>query len=299
MPERADLRVEIPETACHTVLAAVPDAMRGALGGMDVDGALAAAATLRFDRSDPAETDLDLDVDIARCRVLVEPALSDPATLAAPFDLRLPDGRTVRVGEGPDFAPLKLLPRHVVAAFVAAEDARFFQHHGFDADQIERSLAIDLAEGQLLRGGSTMTQQLVKNVFLGHERTVARTLQEAVLTWRLEARASKQLILERYLNILELGEAEVTGIGAAARHWFGVPAARLTVRQAAFLAALTPAPRTLSRRIREHGGLDDAMLARVDLILRAMRQDGFIDRVTFERARAAPLHLAPTSLAAR
>jgi hypothetical protein len=297
LPERADLRLAVPDTACQAALVAVPEAMRTALGGFDVDGTLAASAALAFDRSDPELTELDLDVDVSRCRVLVEPALADPRTLEKPFDLRLADGHILRVGEGPDFAPLRSLPAHVVAAFVAAEDARFFRHHGFDPEQIERSLAIDLDQGALLRGGSTMTQQLVKNVFLGRERTVARKLQEAVLAWRLEARAPKQLILERYLNILELGERDVYGIGAAARHWFGVPATRLSVRQAAFLAALTPAPRTLSTRIRAHGGLDDAMLARVDLILRAMRQDGFIDRGTFERARAAPLHLAPTSLA--
>ena len=169
---------------------------------------------------------------------------------------------------------------------------------GFDPEQIERSLAIDLDSGKLLRGGSTISQQLVKNVFLGPERTLARKLQEAVLTWRMEARLDKKVILERYLDLIELGEG-VRGVGAAARYWFARPAEKLSVRQAAFLAALTPAPRTFSRMVRASGGLAPEVADRVDIVLRAMRVAGVIDRATMERARREPLHLAPAALGRR
>jgi penicillin-binding protein 1A len=230
--------------------------------------------------------------------VLDEPALSDPMRLAAPFDLALPDGTSHRVGDGPDHVRLSRLPRHVAGAFVAAEDARFFRHRGFDPEQIERSLAIDLDSGKLLRGGSTISQQLVKNVFLGPERTLARKLQEAVLTWRMEARLDKKVILERYLDLIELGEG-VRGLGAAARYWFARPAEKLSIRQAAFLAALTPAPRTFSRMVRASGGLAPEVAERVDIVLRAMRIAGLIDRAAMERARREPLHLAPAALGRR
>ncbi len=295
LPQRADLAIAMPETACDAALAAVPDGLRQRLAGFAVEGAGGGSLALTFDRSDADATDLAIDLDLDRCRVLAEPALSDPMRLAAPFDLALADGTTHRVGDGPDHVRLARLPRHVMGAFVAAEDARFFRHGGFDAEQIERSLAIDLDSGKLLRGGSTISQQLSKNVFLGPERTLARKLQEAVLTWRVEARLDKRVILERYLDLIELGEG-VRGVGAAARHWFARPAERLSVRQAAFLAALTPAPRTLSRLVRASGGLAPEVAGRVDIVLRAMRVAGVIDRATWERARREPLHLAPAAL---
>jgi penicillin-binding protein 1A len=112
----------------------------------------------------------------------------------------------------------------------------------------------------------------------------------------MEARLDKRVILERYLDLIELGEG-VRGIGAAARHWFARPAERLSIRQAAFLAALTPAPRTLSRLVRGAGGrLPPEVAERVEIVLRAMRVAGVIDRATYARARKEPLHLAPTAV---
>ncbi len=296
--ERAELTVELPETPCDQALAAVPVGLRSHLAGFDVDGTVVGSVALAFDRSNPGATDLGVTIDLGHCRVAAEPALADPLRIARPFDVRLSDGGTVRVGDGPDHARLGRLPRHVVGAFVAAEDARFFHHGGFDADQIERSLGIDLDSGRLLRGGSTISQQLVKNVFLSPDRTLARKLEEAVLTWRLEARVGKKIILERYLDLIELGE-DIHGVTAAARAWFATSPEKLGVRQAAFLAALTPAPRTLSRIVRENGGVDPALADRIDIVLRAMRVSGVIDRATYERARREPLHLAPTALGLR
>jgi len=298
VPERAELTVTLPETPCDQALAAVPIGLRTHLAGFDVDGTVSGSIALAFDRSNAGATNLDTVMDLRRCRVAAEPALADPMRVARPFDLQLPDGGTVRVGEGLDHVALATLPRHVVGAFVAAEDARFFQHDGFDPDQIERSLGIDLDSGRLLRGGSTISQQLVKNVYLSPDRTMARKLEEAVLTWRLEARVDKRIILERYLNLIELG-ADIHGIGPAARYWFATSAAKLGVRQAAFLAALTPAPRTLSRIVHEHGGVDSDLAGRVDIVLRAMRVSRVIDRATYERARREQLHLAPAALGRR
>jgi membrane peptidoglycan carboxypeptidase len=128
-------------------------------------------------------------------------------------------------------------------------------------------------------------------------RSLDRKVQEAILTWRLEDRLAKKAILERYLNIIELGP-RVFGIAAAAQYWFGRPARELTVRQAAFLAALTSEPQTMSRRVRRAGGLDDDSAARVDIVLRAMRAGGAIDKHELAEARDASLHFAASALGA-
>ena len=117
----------------------------------------------------------------------------------------------------------------------------------------------------------------------------------SILTWRLEARLDKRQILERYLNIIELGP-RVFGITAAARFWFGVAPRELSVRQAAFLAALTSEPTSMSRRVRRAGGLDPDSTTRVEVVLFAMRRDGVIDAAELETARAAVLHFAPTAV---
>jgi membrane peptidoglycan carboxypeptidase len=130
----------------------------------------------------------------------------------------------------------------------------------------------------------------VKNLFLTRERTLSRKLLEAVLTWRLEARVSKRRILEAYLNVIELGDG-VYGLEAGARRWFGKPAAQLDVAEAAFLAAMTPAPQSSTRRILAQGHLDAETRARVDAVLRSMWRNRFIDAERLQAAMREPLGL--------
>ena len=297
LPERAELSARLPDTDCGAALAAIPPGLRHALAGLELDGRVAGSAALAFDRRDPSLTHLAVDVDLDGCRARAEPALADPSSLRAPFDHVFPDGHRARVGKGPGYSPLSAMPAYLPGAFIAAEDARFYHHHGFDLEQIERSLAVDLAEGHVVRGGSTISQQLVKNAFLGPQRTFTRKLEEAVLTWRLEDRLPKRVILERYLNLIELGDGHVFGVAAAARRWFGVTPSSLTVRQAAFLAALTPAPHTLSRRLAHQTHPDDDMNQRIDVVLRAMRRSGIISQAVYRKALAEPLALTGSALA--
>ena len=267
---------------CRALIDALPSPLRGPLDELVVDGTLAGAAHLAFDLDDPASegVTLALDLDPRTCRVVTDPPAADPARLTGALEHTFPDGRRALVGPGHgDWVDLDDLPSHVRGAFVAAEDARFWDHAGFDLEQIARSLEVDLRERRFARGGSTISQQLVKNSFLDHRRTLTRKLQEAVLTWRLEAVLDKRAILGRYLNVIELGPG-VFGVGAAARHWFGKPAGELDVHEAALLAALTPAPRTIGARILRHRGLDPETAERVAVVLRAMRRAGVIDAET-------------------
>jgi monofunctional biosynthetic peptidoglycan transglycosylase len=127
-------------------------------------------------------------------------------------------------------------------AVVAAEDAKFVGHEGFDWEAISKAMDKNEKKGRVVSGASTISQQLAKNLFLSGERSWLRKGQEAVITWMLESTLGKRRILELYLNFAEWGEG-VFGAEAAARYHFGVNAAALGPEQAAFLAAILPSPR--------------------------------------------------------
>jgi monofunctional biosynthetic peptidoglycan transglycosylase len=131
-------------------------------------------------------------------------------------------------------------------AIITAEDQKFVEHDGFDWEGIQRALEKNQRRGRIVAGGSTITQQLAKNLFLSGERTLLRKGQEAVLASMLEATMSKRRIFEIYLNVVEWGE-NVFGAEAACRHYFGAGSADLQPEQAARLAAMLPRPRYYDR----------------------------------------------------
>jgi monofunctional biosynthetic peptidoglycan transglycosylase len=130
---------------------------------------------------------------------------------------------------------------HLKRAVIAAEDAKFSEHDGFDWEGIQRALEKNQRRGKVVAGGSTITQQLAKNLFLSGEKSLWRKGQEAVITWMLETLMDKERILEIYLNVAEWGSG-IFGAEAAARHYYNVSAANLNAEQAARLAAMLPRP---------------------------------------------------------
>jgi monofunctional glycosyltransferase len=137
--------------------------------------------------------------------------------------------------------PLSRISPEFQHAVVAAEDGRFFEHHGIDWKEVDRLVDQDMEEGKLGRGGSTITQQLIKNLFLTTHRSVVWKGVEFTLAPLAERILSKQRILELYLNEIEWGPG-VYGAEAAAQTWYGIPAARVNREQAARLAAVIPSP---------------------------------------------------------
>jgi monofunctional biosynthetic peptidoglycan transglycosylase len=140
------------------------------------------------------------------------------------------------------FVPYERIAPTLKRAMIAAEDAKFVDHEGFDWDGIEVALEKNQRRGHIVAGGSTITQQLAKNLFLTGSRSWLRKGEEAVITLMLERMLDKRRIFELYLNVVEWGNG-VFGAEAAAQHYFGVPASRLTSEQAARLAAMAPNPR--------------------------------------------------------
>jgi monofunctional biosynthetic peptidoglycan transglycosylase len=145
------------------------------------------------------------------------------------------------------WVPYSRISVQLKRAMIAAEDAKFAEHGGFDWDGIRNAFEKNRKSGRVVGGGSTITQQLAKNLFLSPARSYWRKAEEAVVTVMLEAMLSKQRIFEIYLNVIEWGNG-VFGAEAAARRYFGVSAAQLTGEQAARLAAMTPSPRLFERR---------------------------------------------------
>ncbi|MBV8032447.1 MAG: monofunctional biosynthetic peptidoglycan transglycosylase [Betaproteobacteria bacterium] len=164
-----------------------------------------------------------------------------------------------------EWVPYERISVHLKRAVVAAEDARFLDHEGFDWEAIQKAMAKNEKQGRVVAGASTISQQLAKNLFLSPERSWVRKGEEAVITWMLEHVMSKRRILELYLNVAEWGEG-VFGAQAAARYHFGVSAASLGPEQAAFLAVILPSPRRY-----EKVRLTPYIAGRVETILARMK----------------------------
>jgi penicillin-binding protein 1A len=192
---------------------------------------------------------------------------------------------TLHAEENREDVPLAELPRHVRDAVLAIEDARFWEHRGVDAKAVLRAARANTAEGAVIEGGSTITQQYVKNALLTTDRTIDRKVEEALLAVQLERRYTKERILELYLNTIYLGNGAY-GIQAAANEYFGVPASDLDLVQAATLAALIRAPSTTDPYDRP-----DVAVGRRNLVLTRMAELGWLDEEAAALARLAPLEL--------
>lgn len=151
-------------------------------------------------------------------------------------------GRDVRRVQ--TWVPLDRISPNLIRAVLAGEDNHFFEHDGFDYEAIQKAAKENWEEGKIVRGASTITQQLAKNLYLSESRNPLRKMTEAMITRSLERNLSKWRILEIYLNVIEWGDG-VYGAEAAAQTYFGTSAARLSPSQAAYLAAMIPNPRTV------------------------------------------------------
>ncbi|MBL8112212.1 MAG: transglycosylase domain-containing protein [Acidobacteria bacterium] len=236
-----DLDLHVPEVRLKELLSASgappPDALAGSsdLGSLKLDYRL--SGHLKDPQSLLVEDDLRF-----RSPEELPPAL---LALRGPFvhrvtypdcvvDIDLRDG-------APGFVPLVRVPPLFVRALTISEDAGFFSHEGLDLRELPVALATNWIRGESARGGSTISQQLAKNLFLSREKTVARKVREAALTLLLESALTKERILEIYLNVIEWGP-KVHGLGPACRFYFGKPPEALTPKEMAFLVSLIPGP---------------------------------------------------------
>ncbi len=205
----------------------------------------------------------------------------EPELLGELAGTRLERRRLVHLGD---------VPAQLIDAILTIEDRRFHEHNGLDVRRIAGAFVRNVQAGRVVQGGSTITQQLVKNLYLSPERKFNRKLREAVMALFLELGHSKQEILEAYLNEVYLGQrgaVSIHGFGAAARHYFGKDLADVTLGEAALLAGLIAAPGRYSPF--QH---PEAARERRDLVLAELRELGKIDEAAELRARREPLEIA-------
>ncbi|MDR7116709.1 PBP1A family penicillin-binding protein [Caulobacter sp. BE254] len=183
------------------------------------------------------------------------------------------------------------VPNYVPLAFLAAEDKRFYQHGAIDPYGIVRAAWVNHQAGRTVQGGSTLSQQLAKGLFLTPDRTVKRKLQEILMAHRLERILTKDEVLELYLNRVFFG-ANTFGVDGASRTYFGKPASQLTLSEAALLASLPKAPSRLALTRDMSGGL-----ARSRLVLGSMRKEGWITAEQERRALEDTPRLSPLAVA--
>ena len=168
------------------------------------------------------------------------------------------------------WVPLNTVPSYFIKAVLIAEDDKFWSHEGFDFEAIKKAIEKDIKKGKFAFGGSTITQQLARNLYLTPEKALLRKIKEAIITWRIERVITKKRILELYLNVVEWGDG-IFGIEAASRYYYNKPSSELTPEESARLVAVLPNPKRYSPT-----GESKYIEMRARLILDIMKMRGII-----------------------
>lgn len=279
-----DLTAKLPSTPCDRVLSIIPSDLRGETTGFTWQGEMAGHLKAHVDSRDLQATDLDIHVADG-CRFHSVPSLANLERFRGMFEHQVeePDGSVFEMTTGPgtpNWHPVRSVSPFLVHAVLAHEDAGYFRHHGFAPWAIEGALARNLEAGRFVVGASTITMQLAKNLFLRREKTLARKVQEVILTWWLESALDKGDILELYLNVIEYGPG-VYGITSAAWHYFGRTPADLSPAESVFLATILPNPKVYADQHRR-GELSASTAARMRRLLQHMHAKGRIDEAALE-----------------
>ena len=276
----ARVEASIPLASCQDMLDSIPHGLAPLLSGMRMNGTFSLDSKVQFDSRRPGATVVHVNAS-NECRVTGIPPAIDPRQFRGVWTRRVlaADGREASIESGPGtdtWVPGHAISHHMETAVLVCEDARFWRHHGFDYEAIENSIRDNLRAGRFVRGASTISMQLAKNLYLPREKTVSRKLQEAVLTILLEQELSKAELLELYLNVIEFGPG-VYGIGPAARYYFDTAASSLSLGQSLYLASILPRPS------QHHFGADGQVTPRWSDYLRRLMQIAYkIRRITDE-----------------
>ena len=170
---------------------------------------------------------------------------------------------------------LRGINKDLVYSIVMSEDAHFFSHNGINYDALISSFAENLKRREFAFGGSTISQQVVKNIFLDNKKSILRKIKELVVTRRMEKRFSKNLILELYLNIAEFGP-DIFGVNAASHYYFKKSPSRINAAEGAFMALMLPSPRKNHYRLYQNRNLSERWRRKLQRILKDMRYNDFI-----------------------
>lgn len=283
-----DVRASLEPTDCNDAIHSIPDDLLQEAAGFRWSGRIGGVLRLALDTASLDDTRLDLRVANG-CRFEEVPVVADLRRFEGPFLHRVvePDGSVFEMTAGPgsgNWASIHEIHPYFVHAVIAHEDGGFFGHSGFATYAIRDALVRNVREGRYVQGASTISMQLTKNLLLHREKTLARKLQEVLLTWWIETALDKQHILELYLNVIEYAPG-VYGIVRGAEHYFGRSPSELTLAESAFLACVLPGPK-IHHEHYVRGSLSSSMRNRVRRFVEHLHARGRVDAVARDEALA-------------
>jgi hypothetical protein len=278
---------EVARASCQALLDSMPTALIPTLRGVRYSGAFSARGSFAANTSDLDHLELDYDVDDG-CRVVDVPPELARERFTRPFTYRIyhPDGSSGEVTTGPGapgWVPFGEISPFMIVAVMTTEDGGFYRHHGFSRGAIRSALIDNLKARRFVRGASTVSMQLAKNLFLTREKTVGRKLEEVVLTDYLEQTFTKDELMELYLNVIEFGP-DVYGIGPAARDYFGRSASELNLAESLFLSSVLPSPLKLhALKFADH--LSDGWQRTLAHLMSISHRSGLISQAELDQGR--------------
>ena len=297
---KLDLTYDIPLVTCQQVFESIPGAMVPKLQGMRFVGSLAMKGHARFDTKDlMRHYDVGWDGAMS-CRIVEVPPDIQVSRLNSSF-VKLVYSPTKEERSqtfGPDtesWVPLSEISHFMTGAVLTTEDGRYFRHHGFDQEAIVNSIRDNLREKRFVRGASTISMQLAKNLYLPRTKTIARKLQEAVLTLYLEQALTKNEMMELYLNIIEYGP-NIYGIGPAARHYFNSHPSKLSLGQCLYLASILSNPK--KQYFGAGGAVIPSRMGYLRMLMKIVHKIGRISDEELERGLRETVMMGGPSLVA-
>ncbi len=271
-------RLAMPNQDCGAAARAIPRSLLPNLSTLALRGEATFDARLDVDLARPRELKLNVEGDLARCEVLSLGPGIDPLDLRGDYlhHPREPErGELAHIAVGPGTAswiPSEEVPRHAKLAAEVTEDRAWREHKGVQWGLVAAALKLDLEHGRFVYGGSTITQQLVKNIYLTRKKNLGRKFEEAIIAWQMERVLTKDEIMTLYVNCIEYGP-DLYGIKAAAKHYFGKRPHELDPLESAFIMGLKPYPKAGYRQW-HLGTLDPWWVKRVSHVLRLMSRYG-------------------------
>lgn len=257
-----ELKLRAEEQDAQQVLDAFPQGLFESLEGMKVSGKVRYDLSFYLDTSIPDSLKFSSALTPANFKIIRWGKSNlqkiNKEFIYTPYEYGKAM-RNITVGpENPNFTPLSQISSNFKNAVLTAEDPSFMTHNGFIEESIRKSFVVNFKEKRFVRGGSTISMQLVKNVFLSRQKTLARKAEEILIVWLIENNnlVSKNRMLEVYCNVIEMGN-NIYGIGEASRHYFGKSPSDLTIGEGIFLANIVPRPKIAMYKFRADGGLKD------------------------------------------
>jgi hypothetical protein len=285
-PSLFKISAEMREQECQALIESIPSEIIPKLvPGTKMKGKVAWRISVDVDLPDRKKPKVSMWLK-NQCAVLAVPDPLSVARLKKPFEREVytPDGKKKTIIGGPgteSWVPLTRVSRFVPLAIRTTEDPGFPYHRGFLIEAFERSLEQNITAGRFLRGGSTVTMQLAKNLWLARDKTISRKIQEAILTTYLEQHLTKDEIMELYVNVVEFGP-DVYGIGKASEHYFSKNPASLTLSQSLFLSSVLPRPKGV--QFSPDTKLPKPRMEFIHSMMKLMLERGYIEQEQYDIA---------------